>query len=100
MTGVLLTRSSSDIGQELCRCLERRGIDTLGTYNIVNARAVHVMGCANKRRFVVSEPFGMFASVISSASQPVTLARAVTSGGYGGKVVSRVSSTGPPTVKW
>jgi len=26
--------------------------------------------------------------------------RAVTSDGYGGNVVSRVSSTGPPTVKW
>ena len=55
---------------------------------------------ANQRRAVVSEPFGLFAFVISSASQSVTIARAVTSGGYGGNVVSRVSSTGPPTVKW
>ena len=31
---------------------------------------------------------------------PVTMARAETSGGYGGKAVSRVSSTDPPTVKW
>ena len=34
------------------------------------------------------------------ASQSATIARAATSGGYGGNVVSRVSSTGPPTVKW
>ncbi len=45
-------------------------------------------------------PFGLFASVISSASQSVVIARAVTYGGYGDNVVSRLSSTGPPTVKW
>ena len=50
--------------------------------------------------FVMSDPFVLFGSVISSSSQPETIARAVTSGGYGGNVVSRVSSTGPPTVKW
>ena len=48
----------------------------------------------------LSEPLALSASVDSSVSQSVMIARALTSGGYGGDVVSRVSSTGPPTVKW